>query len=58
MRRGCPALALPCKASREGLPIGMQLIARYGGDDALLDLGAQYEAAQPWADRWPELKPT
>ena len=55
---GLPGLALPCTPSREGLPIGMQLITRYGGDDALLDLGAQYEAAQPWADRWPELRPT
>lgn len=52
---GLPALALPCKPSREGLPIGMQLIGRYGSDDLLLDLGAAYEAAHPWADRWPAL---
>jgi aspartyl-tRNA(Asn)/glutamyl-tRNA(Gln) amidotransferase subunit A len=50
---GLPALALPCAPSREGLPIGMQLIGGYGSDDLLLDVGAQYEAAQPWADRWP-----
>ncbi|HEY0823632.1 MAG TPA: amidase, partial [Ramlibacter sp.] len=50
---GLPGLALPCAPSREGLPIGMQLVGRYGGDDALLDLGAAYEAAHPWADRWP-----
>jgi len=52
---GLPALALPCAPSREGLPIGMQLIGPYGGDDRLLDLGAAYEAAHPWADRWPAL---
>jgi aspartyl-tRNA(Asn)/glutamyl-tRNA(Gln) amidotransferase subunit A len=52
---GLPALALPCAPSREGLPIGLQLIARRGGDDQLLDLGAAYEAAHPWADRWPPL---
>jgi aspartyl-tRNA(Asn)/glutamyl-tRNA(Gln) amidotransferase subunit A len=52
---GLPALALPCAPSREGLPIGMQLVGRYGSDDALLELGAAYEAAHPWADRWPAL---
>ena len=50
-----PALALPATPSRDGLPIGMQLIGPYGADDALLDLGAAYEAACPWADRWPDL---
>jgi aspartyl-tRNA(Asn)/glutamyl-tRNA(Gln) amidotransferase subunit A len=52
---GLPGLALPCDPSREGLPIGMQLVGRYGGDDMLLDLGAAYEAAHPWAQRWPSL---
>jgi aspartyl-tRNA(Asn)/glutamyl-tRNA(Gln) amidotransferase subunit A len=52
---GLPALALPCAPSREGLPIGMQLVGRYGSDDGLLGLGAAYEAAHPWADRWPAL---
>ncbi|MDB5751515.1 MAG: Amidase [Ramlibacter sp.] len=52
---GLPALALPCAPSREGLPIGMQVVGRYGGDDLLLDLGAGYEAAHPWAERWPPL---
>jgi aspartyl-tRNA(Asn)/glutamyl-tRNA(Gln) amidotransferase subunit A len=50
---GLPALALPCEPSREGLPIGLQVVGRYGSDDTLLDLGAAYEAAHPWAQRWP-----
>lgn len=52
---GLPALALPCAPSAEGLPIGMQVVGRYGSDDMLLDLGAAYEAAHPWSDRWPAL---
>ena len=52
---GLPALALPCAPSSQGLPIGMQIVGSYGSDDALLDLGAAYEAVAPWADRWPAL---
>jgi aspartyl-tRNA(Asn)/glutamyl-tRNA(Gln) amidotransferase subunit A len=52
---GLPGLALPCGPSREGLPIGMQVIGAYGADDMLLDLGARYEEVAPWAHRWPVL---
>lgn len=52
---GLPGLALPAAPSAEGLPIGIQLIGAYGSDSMLLDLGAAYEAAAPWADRWPAL---
>lgn len=52
---GLPGLALPAAPSRDGLPIGIQLIGPYGGDDMLLELGSAYEAAAPWADRWPAL---
>lgn len=51
---GLPSLALPTAPSREGLPIGLQLIGAYGSDDALLLLGAAFEAAAPWAHRWPQ----
>lgn len=52
---GLPGLALPADPSAEGLPIGIQLIGAHGDDDTLLDLGAAYEAAAPWAGRWPAL---
>lgn len=52
---GLPALALPCSPSAEGLPIGLQIVGPYGSDDMLLDLGAAFEAAAPWAHRWPAL---
>ncbi len=50
---GLPGLALPTGFSRDGMPIGLQLVAAPGADAALLSLGLQYEQAHPWADRWP-----
>ncbi len=50
---GLPSLALPSAASVGGLPIGFQLVGAAGTDAGLLALGASYELALPWADRWP-----
>lgn len=52
---GLPALAVPVEPSSSGLPMGIQLISSYGADDLLLNLGETYEAAAPWAHRWPLL---
>ncbi len=48
---GQPALSLPLATSRDGLPIGVQLVARYGDEATLFNLGAQLEQAMPWAGR-------
>jgi len=50
---GQPAISLPLHWSSAGLPLGVQLVARYGGEDLLLRVAAQLEQAQPWCDRWP-----
>jgi amidase len=52
---GLPALSLPLHTSSAGLPVGIQLAAGPYDEVALLRLGAQIEAAAPWADRWPAL---
>ncbi len=52
---GLPSLALPAAPASNGLPIGFQVIGAYGRDDALLTLGEAFEAAAPWAHRWPSL---
>ncbi|WP_065258389.1 amidase [Pseudomonas bananamidigenes] len=54
---GTPAISLPLGMSREGLPIGVQLAARFGADDVLLRLSAQLEQALPWHHRRPLIHP-
>jgi len=50
---GHPAISLPLGQSREGLPIGVQLVAAHGREDLLLRVAAQLEQALPWKDRQP-----
>jgi amidase len=52
---GLPALSLPGAPTAGGLPVGVQLAGPPWREDLLLSLGAQIEAARPWADRWPDL---
>lgn len=52
---GLPALALPCGFSRNGLPIGMQLIGRMFDEDNLFALGHAYQTETDWHKKIPEI---
>jgi amidase len=45
---GQPAVSLPGFVTPAGLPIGAQLVARFGREDLLLQVAAQVEQAAPW----------
>ncbi|HEY0791342.1 MAG TPA: amidase [Chthoniobacterales bacterium] len=52
---GFTGLSVPADPHVDGRPIGVQFVARAGGDEMLLSLARDFEAAAPWAERWPEL---
>jgi aspartyl-tRNA(Asn)/glutamyl-tRNA(Gln) amidotransferase subunit A len=52
---GLPALSLPCGASADGRPLGLQLVGRPFDEATLLRLGHAYEGATAWHRRRPAL---
>ena len=52
---GQPAASIPAGCTEDGLPIGLQIIGRHLDDGTVLRASASFEAARPWAQRWPEL---
>jgi amidase len=50
---GTPAISVPCGFSREGLPVGLQLVGRRERDLEVLQLARAFEQATSSAFRWP-----
>ena len=50
---GLPAIQLPVHWTEEGLPMGVQLVGRPGGERVLLAIGRQLERRLGWAHRHP-----
>ena len=47
-----PAMSIPAGFTPEGLPVGLQLVGRYRGERALMELASGLESA---GRRWPDL---
>ncbi len=50
---GQPAMSLPLHWTADGLPVGLQCVARLGADALLMRLAGQIERARPWFGRTP-----
>ncbi len=51
---GLPAISLPLHQTSDGLPIGVQLGARHGEEELLINVSSALEQALPWANNTPE----
>ena len=51
---GQPAISVPCGFTREGLPIGLQLIGRWREEADLFRIARAYERSARWQDRRPQ----
>ena len=53
---GQPAASVPCGFTKDGLPIGLQIVGRRFDDATVLRASAAFERARPWAQRRPVLE--
>lgn len=52
---GFPALSIPCGLSRDGLPIGLQIVGRPFDDATVLRVGHAYQQLTDWHKRQPSI---
>jgi amidase len=50
---GLPAISVPCGFTRDGLPVGLQIVGRWRDDAGVLRAAAAFEAAAPWSHHRP-----
>ncbi len=50
---GHPAASIPCGWSKDGLPIGMQIVGKRLDDLTVLQVSQAFEEIAPWQDRKP-----
>jgi aspartyl-tRNA(Asn)/glutamyl-tRNA(Gln) amidotransferase subunit A len=50
---GQPAVSIPCGWTKDGLPLGLQLVGRRGADGLILRVAAAVEELAPWSHRRP-----
>ncbi len=52
---GQPAASVPAGFTKDGLPVGLQIVGRRYQDHVVLRAAACFEEAKPWRDQWPEI---
>jgi len=52
---GQPAASIPAGFSKEGLPVGMQIVGKRYDDAGVLKISKAFQDISPWQDKYPEL---
>ena len=52
---GYPAISVPCGATNDGVPVGLQIVGGWRQDALVLEAAACFESAVPWASLRPPL---
>jgi aspartyl-tRNA(Asn)/glutamyl-tRNA(Gln) amidotransferase subunit A len=50
-----PGISVPCGLTRDGLPVGLQILGRPRDETTVVALGAGFEAVSGWKGRRPDL---
>lgn len=53
---GTPAMSVPLYWNEDNLPLGSQFVAPFGEEELLFSLAAQLEQAQPWVNKYQDIK--
>lgn len=53
---GQPSVSLPLAHSTGGLPIGLQIVGRFGDEATLVRIARDLEEAIPWSNRLPKIR--
>ncbi len=52
---GIPAISVPCAIASDGLPVGVQFMARPFGESVMFRTAYAYEQATPWHNKHPNI---
>jgi aspartyl-tRNA(Asn)/glutamyl-tRNA(Gln) amidotransferase subunit A len=53
---GHPAASVPSGFTKNGLPVGLQIVGPRHREDLVLQAARAFEKMKPWNDHWPELE--